>query len=254
MPACGSADEAGACIVNPDETNPIDPAQRICYHEAEKAWGEKKMTFYEFGSPEARTVLIQPVGGHELAGMDSELAAIRNRTNMTFRLIAVNVNRWNHDLSPWSAPAVFRDEAFGDGAAETLAQILDLCRDASRSYIIGGYSLAGLFSLWAACQTDRFTGIAAVSPSAWFPGFDAYMREHAFLARTAYLSMGKTEEKVRQPVIAAVGARIREEYALLQSKGVNCTLEWNPGNHFKEPEIRTAKGFAWVMNQHPRSV
>lgn len=28
-----------------------------------------------------------------------------------------------------------------------------------------------------------------------------------------------------------------------------CTLEWNPGNHFREPDVRTAKGFCWVMGQ-----
>ena len=36
---------------------------------------------------------------------------------------------------------------------------------------LGGYSLAGFFSLWAAYQTDRFAGVAAVSPSVWFPGW-----------------------------------------------------------------------------------
>ena len=28
-----------------------------------------------------------------------------------------------------------------------------------------------------------------------------------------------------------------------------CTLEMNQGNHFKEPDIRTAKGFAWLLNE-----
>lgn len=35
-----------------------------------------------------------------------------------FRLIAVKIDRWNHDLSPWAAPAVFGKENFGDGADE----------------------------------------------------------------------------------------------------------------------------------------
>ena len=29
--------------------------------------------------------------------------------------------------------------------------------------------------------------------------------------------------------------------------GINCNLEWNQGNHFREPDIRIAKAFAWVM-------
>ena len=35
--------------------------------------------------------------------------------------------------------------------------------------------------------------------------------------------------------------------------GINCTLEWNQGNHFREPDIRTAKAFAWVMAENHRA-
>ena len=37
--------------------------------------------------------------------------------------------------------------------------------------ILGGYSLAGLFALWASTQMGLFYGIAATSPSVWFPGW-----------------------------------------------------------------------------------
>ncbi len=37
---------------------------------------------------------------------------------------------------------------------------------------------------------------------------------------------------------------------LLKGQDINCTLEWNQGNHFKDVEIRTAKAFSWVMKQH----
>ena len=30
---------------------------------------------------------------------------------------------------------------------------------------------------------------------------------------------------------------------------IPCVLEWNEGNHFKEPELWTAKGFAWLLNR-----
>lgn len=48
--------------------------------------------------------------------------------------------------------------------------------------------------------------------------------------------------------MATVGDRMREAYALLKSRGLNCVLEWNEGNHFKDPDLRTARAFAWVMN------
>ena len=87
-------------------------------------------------------------------------------------MTAVKVNDWNKDLSPWPAPAVFGNEDFGDGAAETLEYLLnevvpdtDMSVSSGQRLFIGGYSLAGLFALWAGYQTDRFDGIAAASPS-----------------------------------------------------------------------------------------
>ena len=34
-----------------------------------------------------------------------------------------------------------------------------------------------------------------------------------------------------------------------QSKELDSTLEWNEGNHFKEADIRTAKGFSWCIER-----
>ena len=73
------------------------------------------------------------------------------------------------------------------------------------------------------------------------------MRSHSPKADCIYLSLGDREEKAKNKVMATVGQRIREQYELL--KDINCTLEWNNGNHFKEPDIRTAKAFAWCIDQ-----
>ncbi len=204
--------------------------------------------FYEHGAASAPIILIQPVAEHDPDGMERELRAIRQLTSQDFRLVAVKVERWNHDLSPWAAPAVFRGEDFGSGAAGALGEISAFCDDKDLRYFIGGYSLAGLFSLWAACQTDRFTGAAAASPSVWFPGFVDYLRAHPLRSRAVYLSLGDREEKTRNPLLASVGGCIRECYDLIRAQNADCTLEWNPGNHFQDPDLRTAKAFAWLMN------
>jgi predicted alpha/beta superfamily hydrolase len=117
----------------------------------------------------------------------------------------------------------------------------------SKTYYIGGYSLAGLFALWAAYRTDVFKGVAAASPSMWFPGFADYMNENEIKTGAVYLSLGDKEEKARNPVMATVGDRIREAHAMLSGHGVKCTLEWNEGNHFKDTDIRTAKAFSWLI-------
>ena len=100
---------------------------------------------------------------------------------------------------------------------------------------------------WAAYQTDRFRGAAAASPSMWFPGFTDYMKQRKPMCSRIYLSLGDREERVRNPVMASVGDKIREAAGILQEQKIDSTLVWNAGNHFKENDLRTAKAFAWVM-------
>ena len=207
------------------------------------------MEISEFGNSQSDIVLIQPVDDHDLEGIENEFAEIKRECENDFCLIAFKVDDWNNDLSPWKAPAVFGKEDFGGGASKTLEELLKLCDDKEKTYYIGGYSLAGLFALWTAYQTDVFSGVAAASPSLWFPDFDGYMKKNEIMTDNVYLSLGDREEKVRNPVMATVGDRVREAHKLLKERNVNCMLEWNSGNHFKDPDIRTAKAFAWVMNR-----
>ena len=208
------------------------------------------MITYTYGNPDAKTVLIQMVDDHDLEGMESEVVAIKKMTDVDFSLLAVKVQNWNADLSPWTASAVFGKDGFGNGAVDTLVDVLKYCSDKEKTYIIGGYSLAGLFALWAAYQTDVFKAVAAASPSVWFPGFLDFMKATAIHAGSVYFSLGDKEEKARNPVMATVGERIREAHDLLQAQGIKTTLEWNQGNHFKDADIRTAKAFAWVLTSH----
>jgi predicted alpha/beta superfamily hydrolase len=133
-----------------------------------------------YGDLSSDTLLIQMVDDHDLEVIEKEAALIRELSgDQHFCLKAVKVKSWNHDLSPWPAPAVFGNEDFGDGAAQSLLFLQetilpDLQEDPATAYrkiYIGGYSLAGLFALWAGYQTDCFDGIAAASPSIWFPDF-----------------------------------------------------------------------------------
>ena len=207
------------------------------------------MKISKYADLDASTVILQMVDDHDLSGIEAEAAEIKRLTGQDFCLLTLKVNDWNLDLSPWKAPAVFGNEDFGEGASDTLAELLTYCEDKSKRYIIGGYSLAGLFALWAAYQTDVFAAVAAASPSIWFPGFAEYMKKSCIHAGSVYLSLGDKEAKTRNPVMATVADRIRDAYSLLKEQGINTALEWNPGNHFKDPDIRTAKAFAWVMKQ-----
>ena len=205
------------------------------------------MKRFEYGNPGSSNVLIQMVDDHDLSVIENVVNIIKEKAGDDFYFIAMKVNDWNRDLSPWNAPAVFGDEAFEGCAGEMLSSVLAELDDSGKRYYIGGYSLAGLFALWAAYQTDKFEGVAAASPSIWFPGFVDYMRKNPIHTRKVYLSLGDREEKTRNPVMASVGTCIRAGHEILREKGTVCTLEWNKGNHFKEADIRTAAAFAWVM-------
>ncbi len=206
------------------------------------------MTIYRFGDQSEKITLVQPIDRMGIKSLERELTQIRELTQTPFSLIAIAVDDWNRDLSPWSAPPVFGKEPFGDGAKETLDYILEACSDQSRSYILGGYSLAGLFCLWAACETDRFSGIAAASPSVWFPNFTDHLRENRLQTDAVYLSLGDAEAKAKNPTLATVSDRIEGTYTIIKDQKIKCTLEWNPGNHFKDPDMRCAKAFAWILN------
>jgi predicted alpha/beta superfamily hydrolase len=213
------------------------------------------MNISTFGNIESDNILIQMVGEHELKFLEKEVEYIRELAGTEdFGLMAVKVEDWNRDLSPWEAPAVFGDEPFGGRAEATLEELADIMdsgllkdRDASATNLyIGGYSLSGLFAIWSVYNVNYFKGVAAVSPSVWFPGFYEYISEREIGTDTVYLSLGKKEEKTRNQVMARVGDVIKDIEGQLKPK-LRCTLEWNEGNHFKEPELRTAKGFAWLL-------
>lgn len=217
--------------------------------------GGRECLIYDCGL--ADLLLVQPVDDHDIAVLDSEVAEIARLAEGTgFTLAAFKVNGWNDDLSPWEAPAVFGDHVFGGLAESTLEYVKDtlipqLTGGRNVQICIGGYSLAGFFALWAAYKTDMFMGAVAASPSVWFPGWIEYAQSHQVKAGSVYLSLGDKEEKTRNPVMRTVGDNIRRQYELLQADPgcSDCILEMNQGNHFKEPDIRTAKGFAWLLNK-----
>ena len=205
-------------------------------------------------------ILIQPVDENDISVLDNEVKHIEENTDRNFSLVAFKIEDWNSELTPWEMPLLRGKGNFGDGATRTLEFIKnDLIPALSEytntenkeiKYILGGYSLAGLFSLWSGYQTDIFEGIAAVSPSVWYKKWIEYVEAEKPLSEKIYLSLGDTEEKTKHQILSKIGENIRKQHEILENSGnVKTVLEWNEGNHFKNPDIRTAKGFLWVMNK-----
>ena len=211
------------------------------------------------GSSDVRYLLVQAVDEHDMETLEHEVSLIEEKARARFAFAAFRVNSWNDDLSPWEAPPVFGNVPFGAGAEKTLSYVLDdfvpvvaaelgLADDVR--IIIGGYSLAAFFALWCMTETDRFSGVAAASPSVWFPGWIEHLEKWAGADTSkvpVYLSLGDKEPKTRSLLMKTVGDRIIETKDILSGCRAENVFEWNQGNHFREPDVRTAKGFTAVM-------
>ena len=189
---------------------------------------------------EPKVLLIQTLGAQERGSIDSEVDMISEATDTSFVMAAFAIGDWDVELTPWHDPAVSKRQAVGEHAGETLRYITDeLIPSLLQEYgklpiVLGGYSLGGLFSLWAGSESDCFTAIAAMSPSVWIAGWQDYAEEHT-----------------RNKAIAQVGNNIRWEHEHLRQTLDSChtILEWNTCNHFVDGARRTAKGFAWCINK-----
>ena len=177
-----------------------------------------------------------------------EIPHILSADDKGFFVIAVPVDDWNAELSPWNAPPVFGNEPFGNGADELLSfieeEIIPQTDESygTKRYILAGYSLAGLFALYGIYKSSSFAGAAAISPSVWFPGWTEYISDKKPGAEFVYLSLGDKEEKTKNKFMSCVGDNIRSMHELLLKQGINTCLEWNEGGHFKDAPLRIRKG------------
>ena len=173
-------------------------------------------------------------------------------------LAVVSGLRWNEELSPWEAEPLFKDERFLGKADEYIREMKSEIMPYVRETIgeeplwsaIAGYSLAGLFAVYAGYQMDDFKAVASVSGSLWFPDFTEYMEAHMPFEKltSAYFSLGSKEHKVRNPVMSQVLDKTLQAKSILEKRGLKTVFETNPGNHFTDPGWRMAKGIAWILN------
>ena len=219
--------------------------------------GGRECLLYAEGEQQPQLLLIQTLGAQELCSIDSEVTMISEATGTSFVMAAFTIGDWEVELTPWHDPAVSKRQAVGEHALDTLNYITGSLipylkeRFGSLPVILGGYSLGGLFSRWAASKAECFEAVAAVSPSLWIDAWCGFSDAHAVYAHYVYLSLGDREEHSRNKAIAQVGNNVRWEHEhLKQILGPDrTTLEWNTGNHFMDSACRTAKGFAWCIGK-----
>ena len=199
-------------------------------------------------------------------------------------LVKIGVDLWEENFSPWCAPRVFaKGPNFGNGAQKTLDTLINQVVPWAESELIEppayrvlvGYSLAGLFSLWAGVSqqvargyqpddalsqpgaphvdapTPTFQRIGAVSGSFWFPGLldyvDQQISEGVVGLTHAYLSLGDREARTPNPQIMHVRENAELLASRLEKTGITSTFELNRGNHFQNVEGRVQKALDWLV-------
>lgn len=203
---------------------------------------------------------IREAGGADTLAVRLAAAA----REAAYTLIIYEVTDWNSQLSPWPARAAFGEETFAGKGADTLAWLTGKCIPLLReeklisegvSQYTAGYSLSGLFALWAFLESDVFDGAASCSGSLWIDGWLEYIRDRK-LSRDAlvYLSLGSKEEHTKNPRMSAVGDCTRETYNCLKKKSAvkKITLQWNKGGHFADADMRLANGILWILQAQRR--
>ena len=210
-----------------------------------------------FGSERPECVLIQPSARHENVTLEAEAEQIAERSGVPFVLATIELEDWIIDLMPWPDGNISREPEAGKHGQDTLEYVLEsLIPELQKRYgplpvMIGGYSLGGLFALWASAQSDSFKAVAAASPSVWIKDWIPFAQKHAPMADMVYLSLGNQEEHVKNQAIARVGNCLRTQHSLLQEQigADNCTLFWEQGGHFNDNEGRLARAFAWCIER-----
>lgn len=177
-----------------------------------------------------------------------------------FTLVAISTLDWNHDMVPWDSPPAFKSADPCTGGADDYLQLLteDFIPTAEKEIAgvprwrgIIGYSLAGLFALYAIYRTDLFSRVGSISGSLWFPGMKEYIFSHEPKRPPdcMYFSLGDKESKTRNPVLRSVRQNTEEIHAFYRGKGIDTVFQLNPGNHYNHAVERTVAGLCWLLSR-----
>lgn len=165
---------------------------------------------------------------------------------------------WNGELSPWPAQKVFRGgEDFSGKAAGYLRLLTESIIPQTEAMLkmpvmhrgIAGYSLAGLFAVYALWESSVFDRAASMSGSLWYDGFSDYFlgTQPAEVPKKVYLSLGEQEKRTRNPRMAQVENATELLYQRLLHLGTETVFIHHPGGHFRDVSQRIQQGILWIL-------
>ena len=185
-------------------------------------------------------------------------AACRKLGAPPFVLAAVSRVNWSDDMTPWPTEALAKWESRCGGMAdmylsklenEIVPAVCDALPFTPSGLYLAGYSLGGLFAIYALWNTPLFTRAASASGSLWYPDIAEYCcsREPAGRPDRVYLSLGSKETKGRGRT-ASLRSNTEAVAARLRSLGADVTFEENPGGHTHEADRRMAKAILALLS------
>ncbi len=183
---------------------------------------------------------------------------LKRTTEKNFCLAVVSDIDWDDEMSPWECPPLYKNDSPCTGGADRyldkltkdiIPEIKSELGDALEKIIIAGYSLAGLFAVYSLYKTGLFCSAVSASGSLWFPDFIEFIDNNSFVNRPEklYFSLGDKEANTRNQILKTVEVRTTQIYEKYKNMGIDTVFEMNPGNHFKDADIRLAKGIAWAL-------
>lgn len=217
----------------------------------------KKVTIYPCTGQDRPMVYLNAFAEEE---GERVYQALHKKACPDFTLVVISGLDWNRDMSPWAAQPVFKEEAPFTGGAEAYLRLLteEIVPEAEKKAAGGiawrglaGYSLAGLFAVYAMYHTDFFSRIASASGSLWFPDFKEFVFSHEMAVKPdcLYMSLGDKECRTRNPYMKTVRENTEAMEAFYREKGIKTTLQINPGNHFQDTAERMAAGILWLLRE-----
>lgn len=218
--------------------------------------GGKSVSIFPGAEPCVPVIYFNAGSGEEQRVYEAALAAGCS----PFTLVTISDLDWSHDMAPWDSPAAFKGgEQFTGGAddylrllvGDILPRVESSLTDAPAWRGIIGYSLAGLFALYAIYQTDLFSRVGSISGSLWFPGWKEYVLTHQPKRPPdcVYFSLGDKESKTRNPVLINIGRNTEDICKHYRAMGTDTVFQLNSGNHFDHPVERTAAGITWLLSR-----
>lgn len=176
-----------------------------------------------------------------------------------FILVGISNIDWNNEMTPWREENIIKNDPDFAGKADNYLLILDekilprISKEIHKKYKVSyyalvGYSLGGLFALYATYTTNTFQRVASVSGSLWYPGFLDYVKEHKINTTLdkAYFSLGNKEKNSKNTQLQKVEDMTKKIESIYAKATISIYKE-NEGNHFQEAELRIAKAIQWIL-------